>query len=173
METWKDIEGYEGLYQVSNTGKVKALERTVPHAHSKEVTKHERTLKPHLTKQGYLDVQLCKNGTVAHKRIHRLVAAAFVPNIEGKPFVNHKNGIKSDNREENLEWCTPSENIRHAVDVLGVSINKRTVKVMRSDGVVFDSIEEAAKTSETSHGNVWMVINGKRSRAKGYGFKLI
>src|SRR5690349_9031584 len=101
-EIWKDIPGYEDLYQVSNIGRVKSFKR------GKEAV---RVLS--LKKSGYLYVCLC-NSINKHLRVNRLVALAFIPNPENKSDVNHKNGIKSDNRVENLEWNTPSENRQHA-----------------------------------------------------------
>lgn len=99
-EIWKDIDGYDGLYQVSNLGHVKSFRRG-----------RERILKASPNSNGYPKVSLGKcNNTF----VHRLVATAFVPNPDDKPEVNHINGDKSDNRAVNLEWCTPSENTQHA-----------------------------------------------------------
>ena len=103
MEVWKDIAGYEGLYQVSSFGRVKSL------WHGRE-----RIRKPHLNHKGYSELNLCKGGNVKGFKVHRLVAEAFIPNPQNKREVNHINGIKADNRVENLEWVTPSENQLHA-----------------------------------------------------------
>lgn len=106
METWKDIEGYEGFYQVSDQGRVKSLVR-------KNRIK-EKLLKTTPSGRGYPMVALCRDGTQAYLTIHRLVATAFIPNPENKECINHKNGIKTDNRVENLEWATYRENNQHA-----------------------------------------------------------
>lgn len=111
-EEWKDIVGYEGLYQISNLGRVKAL-----HYHrGKSVGK--KCLSPRFPKDRYPYVGLCKDNHVKHAYIHRLVAEYFVPNPDGKPQVNHKDGNKSNNKAENLEWVTPRENTLHARNVL-------------------------------------------------------
>jgi hypothetical protein len=104
IEHWKDIPNYEGLYQVSNLGRVKSLKFG-----------KERVLKPRCDSSGYVQVVLCKGGEKKDYRVHRLVMLAFVS--ESDLQVNHKSGIKTDNRLENLEYCTQSENTIHAYDI--------------------------------------------------------
>ena len=114
MEIWKDIEEFEGLYQVSNLGRVKSLERYVNHKRYKKQLIKERIIKPTLSFDKYYYVGLYKNGNVKNVTIHRLVCLSFLQKTNKKKEVNHKNGIKTDNRVENLEWCTRSHNILHA-----------------------------------------------------------
>ena len=109
-EIWKDIEGYKGIYQISNEGNVKSLNRI---ARSGKKVK-EKILKKAQDKDGYILFTLCKNGTQKTVKAHRLVATAFIPNINNKPCVNHLNGIKNDNTVTNLEWVTVSENTQHS-----------------------------------------------------------
>ncbi len=122
MEKWKDIEGYEGYYQVSNLGNVKSLGRYVNNPHGGKRYIRERILKP-FNKKGYLYVDLLK---IKQHRIHRLVAAAFIDNKDDSAEVNHINGIKNDNRVENLEWCTRSENMKHSYKT-GLWNNQHTI----------------------------------------------
>lgn len=116
QEQWKPIQGYEGLYEVSSYGRIKSLPRIIK-GKGQHYRQHKgRILKPITisAKLPYTRVDLCKEGKYAHTSIHRLVAETFIPNPENKPCVNHKDGIKSNNYIDNLEWCTYSENTRHA-----------------------------------------------------------
>lgn len=117
-EVWKDIPNYKGYYQVSNLGRVRSLDRFV---YSDKGKNHLAKLKGkvkklNLTYDGYPTVHLCKQCKNIVYRVHRIVAQAFIVNENAKPHVNHKNGIKTDNRVENLEWCTLQENIQHALE---------------------------------------------------------
>lgn len=102
MEEWKDIEGYEGLYQVSNLGNVKSL--------GNNKSRKEKLLKPGKNKSNYLTVVLCKNGEHKTCKVHRLVANAFIPKIDGKTHVDHIDGNPSNNVYTNLRWCSQAEN---------------------------------------------------------------
>lgn len=113
-EIWKDIENYEGFYQVSNLGRVKSMERIVnAGAGGKRIVK-ERIMKQGYNQGGYLSATLSKNFISKTTSTQRLVAKAFIPNPENKAEVNHINCIRDDNRVSNLEWNTKSENIRHS-----------------------------------------------------------
>ena len=106
-EIWKPVIGYYGLYEVSNFGRVKSI--------NYNKTGKERLMKQVVNKQGYYQVTLHKNGSMAAKKVHRLVAEAFIPNPNNLPCVNHKNEDKTDNRVENLEWCSIEYNNRYGM----------------------------------------------------------
>ncbi len=98
-EIWKDIDGFDGRYQVSSWGNIRNV---------------RGIMKPYRNKKGYLKIDLCKDGERYKKRVNRLVAEAFIPNPYNLPQVNHKDGNKENNSVSNLEWCTNKENHEHA-----------------------------------------------------------
>lgn len=124
---WKDIPAYNGLYQASNTGSIRGLDRIV----FRNGTDHLR--KGDIMSQiknsfGYMTVQLTMDGKRKILLTHRLIAAAFIPNPKNKPQVNHKDGNKTNNHISNLEWCTASENVIHANET-GLADFKKNRKV--------------------------------------------
>lgn len=124
MEIWKDVIGYEGVYQVSNTGKVKRIGKYTNQ--TGKTWESERVLKPAQKPRGYLYVQLSKDGATKPKHVHRLVAEAFLENPQKKPTVNHKDGDKSNNAVENLEWATYTENNVHSLyELQGYEMGQR------------------------------------------------
>lgn len=117
METWKDIENYEGLYQVSSLGNVKSLSRVVVNKNGQTQAYPEKLLKPDVYRtkcSNYLRVTLCKDHKTKRYLVHRLVANAFIPNPDKKPIINHKDNNAENNNTSNLEWCTHAENMLHA-----------------------------------------------------------
>ena len=135
MEEWRDIKRYEGYYQVSNTGKVKSLERTVRSGRGYRIIP-EKILEGYPDKDGYLYVQLWKNCICKNCRINRLVAMAFIPNPDNLPEVNHKDENKQNNYVENLEWCTTKYNCNYGTR------NKRRAEKLKGRKMSEESIKK-------------------------------
>ena len=179
-EIWKDIQGYEGVYQVSNMGNVKSLKRTWFSGRGlcSKKTKAECFITQAI-RNGYLSCVLTKNGIQKQHSVHRLVAAVFIPNELNKPQINHKNGVKTDNCVENLEWSTPSENSKHAYDS-GLSRGRKMGEHSRAIpvkcetfGMDFSCILEASKILGVFAPNISLVCSGKRKEANGLTFRYI
>lgn len=162
LEQWKDIKGYEGLYQVSNYGRVKR----------KYNNGKIRILKPISTNNGYLRVSLSKNSVNNTYFVHRLVAQAFILNPENKPEVNHIDGDKTNNKIENLEWCTRSENIQHAFytglnQIDPALIGKSSSKPVRciTTNIVYDSTMDVERRLGINHSNITACCKGRQKSA--------
>lgn len=193
-EEWRDIVGYEGLYQVSNLGRVKSLERG--HKTLSAYIQKDKILKTHIGIRGYCIVCLSKNGKVKHIPIHRLMAKAFIQNPKNKPCIDHINTIRTDNRIENLRWCTHKENSNN---VLSLKKNAENCKRMWEMGYfdnrnnlhyqkvakldldgnileIFDSIKEASIACgicASSISAICLNTNPKRHTAGGFKWKHI
>lgn len=161
-EVWKDIKGYEGLYQVSSFGRVKS-----------SYTK--RILKGGKNKAGYLLVGLYKQGVLSRKSIHRLVAEAFIPNPDNKPEVNHIDENKTNNVVSNLEWMTAKENInngtRNERSNITRSIPIIAISIKTGESTKFNSSKECARQLGLKSSNISAVLKGKQKQTKGYIFK--
>jgi len=170
-EIWRDINGYEGYYQVSSIGTVKSLERI---GCDGRLIK-SRILKPSKSNYGYLRVILYKFSEAKHFSINRLVALTFIPNPENKPQVNHLNGIKTDDRLENLEWVTYSENCKHAYDT-GLNTTEKAVASIKrqiidaTNGKIYESISECARQNNINQVTLRYWLIGRNPNKSNFKF---
>lgn len=180
MELWKDVKGYEGLYQVSDSGRVRNSTGQIR--------------KQTLNKNGYLYVNLCKGGKIHNYSVHRLVALAFVETDNERLTVNHKNEIKTDNRSCNLEWMTLNENLRYGTHDQRMRENRkgkaagpehfnygkfganshthkgRVIGISKESGnvVEFPTAADAARALKISSGQLCDTLRGKYKTCGGY-----
>ena len=160
LERWKEIDGYNGVYFVSDHGRVMSKFRG------------ERILKPSINNAGYLKIHLGRHNSLD---IHRLVAKEFLPNHGDKRDVNHKNGNKLDNRVENLEWVSHSDNIKHSYNVLNRKRNTWTNKavVCEETGERFNSVRLAAKSCNVSGSVLSNQLHGRIQTAGGFHWRFV
>jgi hypothetical protein len=186
-EIWKDVKDYEGLYLVSNLGRIKSLKRTVKRIDGKVNFINERILKEKKSGANYRAVELCGLGnkrTSTTSTIHRIVAKAFIENPENKPDVNHLDGNKGNNQASNLQWSTKSENSKHAYD-LGLNAppesrsgkynkSSKTVLQIRMDGIIINTHEStghASKISGVYRSGISRACQGVIKQAGGFIWK--
>lgn len=162
-EVWKDIKGYEGLYQVSNLGRVKRLK-------GKYMSK-ERILKQFPNKHGYLLVSLCKTGKQKSFAVHRLVALQFIPKVKNKPEVNHIDEDKTNNMSSNLEWCTRVENNNYGTRIEKYSKKVKSIDITNGEYNYYPSIRECGRQLGIDNSSVSKYLNGKVRHVGGYVFE--
>lgn len=182
IEIWKDIQGYEGFYQVSNLGRVKSLERDVFNyrgtlMHHME----EKILVQRIGKRGYAYVNLYLNGKYKSIQTHRLVALAFIPNPENKPQVNHIDEVKTNNAVENLEWCTSVYNNNYGTRIQRCVQNRKSQKLGNHPNAkavfcvelnkTFDCIKRAEKELGININCIVKVCKGKGKTAGGFHWR--
>ena len=176
-EEWRDVVGYEGLYQVSSMGRVKSLERRFIDKIGRERYVKECFLKPCADRGGYLRVGLCDGKKQKTFKVHRLVCEAFHENPDNKPQVNHINEIKTDNRASNLEWATARENSNFGTRNERVAkARSKLVGQYAQDGElikVWPSTMEVERQAGFSQGNISKAANGKYKHAYGFIWKYI
>ena len=160
QEIWKDIKDYEGLYQVSNLGRVKRIKNKI------------HILKTIDDGKGYKKARLCKNGILKSYRIHRLVAEAFIPNPFNYSEVNHKDFNRSNNLINNLEWCNKEYNMKHSVKANRFH-NKPVICENNNLITIFNSINEASFKTGINRNNIGRCCNSKRKTAGGYKWRFL
>lgn len=181
-EIWKDIPGYEGYYQVSNLGRVKSLDRIVPHPRYKcgQFWKGRiSTIK--IDRYGYPCITLNKKSHIKTITIHRLVAKSFISNPENKPQVNHIDGNKLNNKVNNLEWCTSKQNTIHAWKTglckSRLGSNSSLSKVVLQYDLDMNLLNkyngscEASRITGINRSSISAVCNGRGVTAGGYIWK--
>ena len=163
MENWHPVPSFEGYYEINEQGQIRSLDRQVKVKQGYRFYK-QRYLQSRINNRGYLDVRLSKDGVTKTKFLHILLAQTFIQNPDHKKFVNHKNGIKTDNRIENLEWCTHSENISHAyaIGLCNASHNETPV-IDICTNKSFRSIRKAAEQSSIPYSTCKSYLNGNRN----------
>lgn len=179
IEEWKPIQGYEGLYEVSDWGRVKGVDRIVFSKGGNVRLARGRIIKPYIDKDGYERVGLHKDGIRKIFGVHRLVAEAFLNKIEGKEIIDHIDGNPSNNNKENLRWATVAENNRTDIAKKRKSIasfkrtdNKRKIRQysMNMEHIRdFDSLHEIERELGFDNSSIVRVCKGKQKTS--YGFK--
>lgn len=176
-EIWKDIPLYEGVYQASNLGRIKSVERVALKNYRGNRIVKERIMLGTVNRDGYLKVHFKHNDINKGYFIHRLIAQTFIPNPLNKPQVNHKDGNKLNNSVNNLEWVTNLENQQHAVR-MGLkshkTVNNKSIeKYDMCDNFIecYNSLTLASKVNKISIGNLSSCCNGKRNSAGGFKWR--
>ena len=161
MEIWKKIDKFDH-HECSTEGRIRN-------------TLTGKTLSPVVSSRGYAEFCLCEFGKRHLVFGHRVVAETFLPKVDGKTFVNHKDGNKLNNNVNNLEWCTSAENTHHAINVLGKNnggLNKKRVLCIETN-TIFESTVDAEKQMGISNAWISSICRGEKNSAKGYHFKYV
>lgn len=180
---WKDIEGYDGRYQVSIDGSVRSVDWLVVNANGVKHIFRGRTLKPCLNAIGYYVVNLTKNGVSSPVLLHRIIAKAFIANPNGYNEVNHINENRSDNSIDNLEWCTHLHNVRHGTAIQratkkkinNASFSNRVAQYSKNGEFIaeYPSAKEASRVTGAPYVPIVKCCHGIKKTSGGYKWKYI
>lgn len=189
-EVWKDVVGYEGLYQVSNLGRVKSVDRTIFRSSTPQKVKG-KIISQGLLNSGYKAVSLWYKKKRKAFTVHRLVANAFLEKVDGKDFIDHINGVRTDNRANNLRWCTRIENSNFPIARSKyIAANKKRVEKIRkirsehslevlqltTEGLVvkkWSSVKEASENLGILTSGIYASCVGAKKTAGGYKWKYV
>lgn len=173
MEIWKDIKGYEGLYQVSNLGNIKSIY----FRNNICIKEREKIIKKDTNKHNRQYVMLYKNGKRKNLIVHRLVAEAFIQNPDNLPQINHIDGNPRNNNVSNLEWCTASQNMKHAyinnLNNFKKYNENHKKRIIRNDGKIYDSAYSASKDLQVTVYSIRDVLKHRIKTCKGYTFQYL
>ena len=177
-EIWKPICGYEGLYEVSNIGRIRSLDRRVKNRHGFAVKKGKLIATAKVSGNDYRKVSLWKNNKGENALVHRIVAQAFVPNPDDLPEVNHKDENKENNNADNLEWCDRIYNANYGTSIQrivekrkGVPVGEQPIIQFTKDGLFVARHESAMKAAESVGGSnsaIGKCANGRSKTSYGY-----
>ena len=171
LEQWVDVKGFEGSYQVSNMGRVRSLDRYVPHINGHYQFRKGRIMTPGVV-HGYQFLHLCSKYKKQRWYVHRLVATHFIPNPNNYPQINHKDENRSNNEVSNLEWCTSQYNVNYGNHNIRCAISNGTEVValdtFHMELYKFRSAAMMARELNLDERHVWHVIKGKSSHHQGY-----
>lgn len=172
---WRPVVGYEGLYEVSDKGEVRALEKSYTDSIGRKTTKKAHILNGRVSKYGYVRITLEKNGQTKTYNVHRLVAEAFIANPSKLPYVNHIDEDKTNNSADNLEWCTAKYNCNYGTrnqrmrDTLRRVVVGKSIIATTKDGLKerYKSVREAARKLDYPHTGISNALNGRAHTACG------
>lgn len=165
MERWKPVPNYEGLYEVSTTGKIRSL--------CKRYSEEPQLLKQGIGSKGYKNVTLCKNGKQTTFNVHKIVATVFIPNPDLLPCINHKDEDKTNNDVSNLEWCSYYHNNVYG-SRLSKSAAKRSIPIVCVEtGIKYSSAYSAQRSTGIHQSGICNCCHGKAKTAGGYHWKFL
>lgn len=168
-EIWRNIENYKN-YEISNLGRVRSKNREITRKDNIKTHIKSTMLKPQTSRKGYLRVSMYNCYGIKVISVHRLVAKAFIPNPNNLPQINHKDGNKTNNSVDNLEWCNNQYNQLHAIKNGLVNHAKKVIQISKDNSIIkkWDSITEASNTLNIDNSHIGQVCKGERKTAGGY-----